>query len=151
MQEDVQAYIYEHIPVVEKNAFAIETGDTPYVAVKARLADHFNHRNTAFGGSLSTALILCSWASVRAILKARGIDDGTIVIQSQIVSFDKPVTEDFTARATPLTDDRLNRFISMLEKFGKSRLKVEANVTQSGDDASRAKFVGEFVVLRKDE
>lgn len=149
MQDDVQAYIYEHIPIVEKNGFAIEADGTPYVAVKARLQDHYNHQHTAFGGSLSTSLILCAWASVRALLRSRGIEDGIIVIQSQTVSYDKPVTENFTARVSPLPSHQVDRFFSMLEKFGKSRLRMEAGITQENDESRRAKFTGEFVVLRK--
>ncbi len=149
MNEDIQAYIYEHIPIVEKNQFTIEGDEAPYIRVKAHLADHVNHRKTAFGGSISTSLILCSWASVRSILKARGIDDGGIVIQTQRVDFSKPVTGDFSARVVPLREETVNRFIAMLEKFGKGRLKVEARVTQGSDTASLAHFIGEFVVIRE--
>lgn len=149
MNQDIQAYIYEHIPIVEKNNFRIELDGAPYVTVTAHLADHVNHRKTAFGGSISTSLIVCSWATVRSILKTRGIDDGGIVIQTQRVDFAKPVTGDFSARVVPLRDETVNRFIAMLEKFGKGRLKVEARVTQESDSASRATFIGEFVVIRE--
>ena len=149
MNEDIQAYIYEHIPIVKQNHFRIEVGDAPYVTVTARLCDHVNHRQTAFGGSISTSLILCSWASVRCILKTRGIDDGGIVIQTQRVDFAKPVAGDFSARVVPLREETINRFIAMLEKFGKGRLKVEARVTQESDSVHRATFIGEFVVIRE--
>jgi len=92
MDEDLQSYIYDHIPIVKNNLFTIEVAQSPYIEVKGRFADHINHRNSVFGGSLSTALILCSWATVRQILITRGIENGVIVIQSQTVNFDKPVT-----------------------------------------------------------
>jgi thioesterase domain-containing protein len=147
---DLQEYIYKEIPIVKKNAFIVEqVGEGPYHRVRARLKDHVNHRNTAFGGSLSTALILCSWASVHGILESRGIGDGSVVIQTQRVEYRKPVNADFTAEITPLGDEEINRFIVMLEKFGKSRLTIEARVTQEGDPANRASFEGIFVVVRE--
>ncbi len=148
--QDLQAYIYEQIPIVEKNAFTVEPdGEAPYARVRARLEDHVNHRNSAFGGSLSTALILCSWASVHGILKSRGIDDGSVVIQTQRVDYLKPVTADFTAEVTPLGEDDLARCVLMLAKFGKSRLMVESRVTQEGDSSTRAAFTGVFVIVRE--
>ncbi len=148
--QDLQEYIYKEIPIVRKNAFAIERiGDIPYQRVRARLQDHVNHRKTAFGGSLSTALILCSWASVHGILSSRGIDDGSVIIQTQRVEYLKPVNADFTAEVTPFGEEEINRFVAMLEKFGKSRLSVAARVTQEGDPESRATFEGTFVVVRE--
>ncbi len=147
--EDVQAYIYDHIPIVRKNGFAIETDThTPYVAVKANFREHINHRNSAFGGSLSTAMILSSWASVRSLLLRNGIEDGIIVIQSQTVRFDKPVMEDFTARVRPLSPENTAAFIGMLGKFGKARITLEADIAHEGSDESLATFEGKFVVVR---
>ena len=156
MDEDLQSYIYDHIPIVKNNLFTIEVAQSPYIEVKGRFADHINHRNSVFGGSLSTALILCSWATLRQILITRGIDNGVIVIQSQTVNFDKPVTGDFTACVAPIHEDRLRRFIAMLGKFGKARLKMESFVTHEGSPEQPkrlespeplARFVGDFVVL----
>jgi thioesterase domain-containing protein len=159
--EDLQAYIYEHIPIVGKNGFTIRDADAPYVTVSGSLAEHINHRNSAFGGSLSTALILAAWATVRNILRANGYPEGVIVIQSQEVKFDLPVTADFTARVSPVSPDRLRRFVGMLAKFGKARLTLTAAIAQTGDDerrgeterradpARRATFSGDFVVILK--
>jgi thioesterase domain-containing protein len=148
MEEDLQTYIYDHIPIVGKNGFSIEIVNSPYVKVSGRFADHINHRNSVFGGSLSTALILSSWATVRQILKTRGIENGVIVIQSQTVDFDKPVIEDFFANVTPIPEDKLHKFIAMLAKFGKARLKVESLVTQGASKEPLARFIGSFVVLK---
>jgi len=148
MEEDLQTYIYDHIPIVKKNEFSITIVNSPYVTVRGRFADHINHRNSVFGGSLSTALILSSWATVRQILKTRGIENGVIVIQSQTVDFDKPVIEDFVANVTPIHEDKLHKFIAMLGKFGKARLKMESIVTQGDSPEPLARFVGNFVVLK---
>jgi thioesterase domain-containing protein len=148
--EDVQAYIYEHIPIVEKNRFTITDSAAPYVTVRGALADHVNHRGSGFGGSISTALILAAWATVRNILRANGAQDGVIVIQSQEVRFVKPVTADFTARIRPIQQEKIHRFISMLKKFDKSRLKIEGFLTQDNSDGALATFSGEFVVVLKE-
>lgn len=148
--EDIQTYIHEHIPIVKENRFAIEADESPYVSVTGTLKDHINHRNSAFGGSLSTALILSAWASVRSLLRAHGVENGIIVIQSQTVRFDKPVTGDFTARTLPIADVKVAKFIAMLTKFGKSRLKVESYIAIEGTKDALTSFEGDFVVVLKD-
>ena len=146
--EDLQAYIYDHIPIVKQNGFSIETDDTPYASVTGIFKEHINHRNSVFGGSLSTALILASWASVRGILRREGIEDGIIVIQSQTVRFEKPVMEDFVARVVPISTSGLAKFISMYRKFGKTRIRLEAHIAHAGSRESLAAFEGDFVVMR---
>jgi thioesterase domain-containing protein len=148
--EDVQAYIYEHIPIVEKNRFTIADADAPYVTVRGALADHVNHRGSGFGGSISTVLILAAWATVRNILRANGAPNGVIVIQSQEVKFVKPVTADFTANIRTIAPEKIHRFMSMLKKFGKSRLKIDGALTQDGSDETLAAFSGDFVVVLKE-
>jgi thioesterase domain-containing protein len=150
--EDLQAYIYDHIPIVRQNGFAIETDDTPYATVSGHFKEHINHRNSVFGGSLSTALILASWASVRGILRREGITDGIIVIQSQSVRFEKPVMEDFVARVVPISNAGIAKFLSMYRKFGKTRIRLEAHIAHAGSPSGSrenlATFEGDFVVMR---
>lgn len=144
--EELQNYVDNHIPIVKANRFQIVEANPNTVVVGAGLADHVNHRDSAFGGSLSTALILASWARVR--LWTDGFDPSTvIVISEQRVRFTLPVLADFEARTRPLAPEALARAQRQLGRFGKARFNVEAEVVHRGDSTVRAEFWGEFVVV----
>jgi len=150
MINEVEQYINEHIPIVKKHNFQITEEVSPFIQVKGTLKDHINHRNSVFGGSISTSLIVASWASVRNILLTRGIPSGIIVIQSEHVEFSKPLIDDFYAALRPISNDRLTKFIAMINKFGKSRIKIEADVKDCKNNEVCASFTGEYVVLLND-
>lgn len=144
--EELQRYVDTHIPIVKANRFSIVEAGPERVVVGAALADHVNHRDSAFGGSLSTALILASWARVR--VWTDGFDPAAvIVISEQNVRFTLPVLEDFEARSQPLAPEVLSRAQGHLARFGRARFRVEAEVVHRGDAAVRAEFWGEFVVV----
>ncbi len=143
----LQDYIYEHIPIIRDNRFEIVEGQE--LVVGGRYADHINHRNSVFGGSLSTALILVSWASFRRWLAGAGYADAIIVIQSQQVQFLEPVTRDFCAKAHELVPKEKSRLLAMLTRFGKARTTMVSWVTHTDDSEILAEFSGEFVVQKR--
>ena len=146
--ENLQDYIYEHIPIVKANNFRIDEDNEGSILVRGACADHINHRNTVFGGSLSTALILTAWANVRKLVAAAGITGEIIVIQSQEVQFSQPVSRDFVARTLAIPTLVSAKFIDMLRKFGKSRILVEAAVTHGDSSLPLTTFKGNFVVVQ---
>jgi thioesterase domain-containing protein len=143
---ELQQYVDEHIPIVKANGFTILEARPDRVSVGGTLADHVNHRNSAFGGSLSTALILAAWARVRQWTDTFD-PSAVIVIAEQRVAFGLPVLADFEAYSLPLADDLLARAWTMLGRFGKARFTVEAAVVHRGDTEMRARFSGVFVVV----
>ena len=150
-QEDLQKYIYEHIPIVQKNLLEIKKDDAGSIYIRGYYKDHINHRNSVFGGSISTALILAAWANVRDLLLSQGITNGIIVIQSEEIKFLQLVNQDFIARIQSVTEDKKHKFTAMLNKFGKSRIKIEAVLTHENEQEILAHFLGDFVVvLNKD-
>lgn len=150
MSSPIEEYINEHIPIVKKHCFQISEVQSPFIQVRGSLKDHINHRNSVFGGSISTSLIVASWASVRNMLLTRGIPSGIIVIQSEHVEFSKPLVDDFYAVLRPVSDEKLSKFITMIHKFGKSRIKIEADVKDCTHNEICASFSGEYVVLLND-
>ncbi len=145
---ELQDYVENHIPIVTRNGFRITEAGNDRVAVTGRLADHINHRDSAFGGSLSTALILAAWARVR--LWTDTFDpSAVIVIAEQRVQFALPVLADFEAFSKPLAPEVFERAAKHLARFGKARFTVEAAVVHQGEAEPRAEFWGEFVVVVK--
>ena len=148
MAEDLQNYIYEHIPIVKQNNFSITIDAASRILVQGNYREHINHRNSVFGGSLSTALILAAWAYVRKILQDQNCGPAVIVIQSQEVHYLEPVTADFSAVALEIDPKEKARLATMLNKFSKARMDIAAILTHGGDPQCRAEFQGKFVIVK---
>ncbi len=147
MQENIQEFIYQQIPIVEANKFSIHENEHQTFSVQGSFTDHTNHTNSVFGASLSTALTLSAWLQARKVAQESGIEKPVIVIQSQIVNFLKPVTKDFSASAIAWKPEEMERFRAILPKFPKCRLTIEAHLSQSGDPEVLVRFSGDFVIL----
>ena len=148
MTENLQQYIYEHIPIIKQNNFTISQDPDGRIAVQGNYREHINHRNSVFGGSLSTALILSAWAYVRKVLQDRDCGEVVIVIQSQEVKYLEPVTADFWAVAKEIDEKEQSRLAAMLDKFAKARLEITASVTHLGQANCLAEFRGQFVIVQ---
>jgi len=145
---ELQTYIDEHIPIVKANRLVVLKAESDCISVGGTLADHVNHRDSVFGGSLSTALILAAWARVR--LWTDTFDPAAvIVISEQYVKFEVPVLADFAAFSRPLKTEVLEKAMAQLRRFGKARFSVEAAIIHRGGSDIRAEFSGEFVVVSK--
>ena len=144
---DLQKYVYEHIPIIKTNNFKIEVKDKVIVCVKGLYQEHINHRESVFGGSLSTALTLSAWGYIRLLMENKGLAKAIIVVKRQEVEYLKPVTRDFVSYSRPVAAEDLAKFFTMLKKFKKGRLHIEAYVTHENDPAVLTRFKGEFVVV----
>lgn len=152
---ELETYLYEHIPVVKRNNFTVESADDTGVVVAGAFEEHVNHRNSVFGGSISTAATLAAWSLVRIIMER--IEPGAvIVVQRQSVIFKKPMVKDFAAVSRSPGQASISRFESVYRKFGRARLSVEVDVLHAGDLKTGAgggaevlaEYTGEFVVVR---
>ena len=145
---ELQDYVDIHIPIVKANGFTILEARTDRVSVGGSLADHVNHRDSAFGGSLSSALILAAWGRVRQWTETFD-PAAVIVIAEQRVHFGLPVLADFEAFSRPLAPEVLVRARILLNRFGKARFTVGAAVVHRGGSDIRAEFSGDFVVVSR--
>jgi thioesterase domain-containing protein len=145
---ELQEYVESHIPIVKANGFTVLEVRPDRVSVGGRLADHVNHRDSVFGGSLSSALILAAWGRVRQWTETFD-PAAVIVIAEQRVRFGLPVLADFEAFSRPLAPEVLTRARILLNRFGKARFAVEAAVVHRGGSDVRAEFSGDFVVVSR--
>jgi len=151
VEEDIQDYIFSHIPIVKTNGFEIQAQQGNKILVFGKLKDHINHRNSVFGGSISTALTLAAWAGVRSLIPQHQRSSTVVVIQSQKVEFTKPVLADFLAENETISEQKVARLFSNLDRFGKARITVKAHLVHTGESDFRAHFVGDFVIVRRAE
>jgi thioesterase domain-containing protein len=147
-EESIQEYMYTHIPIVQANKFTIQSRNHQ-IQVSGSLSDHVNHRNSAFGGSISTALTIAAWAAVRSLIPQHERSTTVIVIQSERVEFTKPVVQDFIAENSIITDDDRKKLFASLDRHGKARITIRASLRHQQDSEILATFSGDFVVVRR--
>ncbi len=144
---ELQSYIYEHIPVIAQNHFEIQEIKDEQVFFKGSLKEHINHRDSAFGGSLSSLMILTAWSAVRIMTDK--LKNVVIVIQNSHVDFLKPVLADFTAVNHQLPPAIRQKLFQSLQRFGKGRVTMNVDLYTNDPHDILASFKGDFVVVQK--
>lgn len=127
--QELQDYIYDHIPVVGVNRFEIAAIDGDVVSVRGNYDLHINHRNSVFGGSIGTATTLASWAQVRMFMEHEGLaEKAVIVVQRHTVEFLLPVLSDFTAKGLEIGAADKEKFMSILGRHKRAKLELSAEL-----------------------
>lgn len=124
---DILAYVHEHIPITTHLGAGIKNYDGESISISAPLDANINHRDSAFGGSLSAVAILSGWALLFIKMKELGLHT-RLVIQGSNFDFSNPVTDNFEAVANlPHTQD-YERFIKTLTKHGRARITINSDI-----------------------
>lgn len=143
-REQIQEYLYEHIPITESLGIQAIEFSKEGVKLSAPLSKNINHRDSAFGGSISSVLITTCWAYLRLLF-----DDHEsvprIVIASSNTKYFKPVLTDFISELILPPEEDLQKFLEVYERFGKSRLTLRAHIKDG--ETVQAHFNGDYVVL----
>ena len=127
---DVTSYIHEHIPLTSHLGAIVESYDGNAVTISAPLTPNLNHRNTAFGGSISALGILSGWTLLFLKLKETGIKS-RLVIQKSSFDFQDPVDDDFKAICTLPDNKTWEKFTKTLSKHGRARISVQSIIESS--------------------
>jgi len=141
---EFQKYLHEHIPITEAMGVSVKKLDDKGIVLQAPIDKNINHRDSAFGGSICSLLVMSSWSQLYHLLKKHGIQ-GTIVAQKCEVSFIRPILVDFETTNTDISIKEEQKFIDMLKKFKKSRIKMRSSIQKDGEKL--ATFEGIFVVI----
>lgn len=142
--DEITAYLHEHIPLTRALGAAAVRRDATSLALAAPLAPNLNHRDTAFGGSMSALAILAGWALVHLALLERGVKT-RLVIQRSAMEFLAPVEGDFTATATLPAPEAWERFLRTLARHGRARVTVTSAVAAGG--VAGATHTGTYAAL----
>ena len=141
---ELEAYLHAHISLSAAMQVSVVSVTPDAVILNAPLAPNINHRSTAFGGSVSAVAILSAWSLVNRRLNAEGLQS-RLVIQSNRMDYDLPITATFTATASLADSAAWLPFCKLLTRKGRARILVRSTVTCDGAIAGR--FEGEFVAF----
>ncbi len=143
---DFQEYLYEQIPSIRKMGFQVVSYEDGPVTLSASLEDNFNHEMQAFGGSISSLLIMACWSQVYKIMQEAG-EKCKILIQQSHIDFFNTIQSDFEAICQPPTDELIEDFLNSFRRFGKARINLGSSIY--AEDKLASGFKGMFVALRK--
>jgi thioesterase domain-containing protein len=142
--QELLTYLHTNIPITRSMEVSVVSILPDSVTLSAPLAPNKNHRETAFGGSVSTLATLSAWSFLR--IKLGDLAKGThLVIQRNSMEYLKPITGFFTASASLPEGTDWARFERTLKARGRARINIGAVVNYKDDVCAR--FEGEFVAL----
>lgn len=137
-------YLRGNIPLAAAMDIDVVAADERAVRIAAPLAPNVNLHETAFGGSVASLAILASWSLLHLRLQADGIGN-RLVIQRNAITYERPIAGVFSALASLASAGAWQPFVQLLQRRGKARIAVHAQLEYDG--AIAARFEGEFVAL----
>lgn len=137
------AFLHEKIPLSKAMDVSVASVSADGVVLEAPLDPNINVHGTMFGGSVATLGLLAAWSALHLRLEAEGIAN-QLVIHRSAVDYLLPVRGPVRATARVNLAD-WGSFRQMLERRGKARLSVVAELLSEGQMAAR--LTGEFVAI----
>lgn len=143
-EAELQQYLYEHIPQSAAMEVSVEDIGQESVTLSAPLAPNINHRDSLFGGSASSIAILAAWSFLHTRIRTEGLKT-TLVIQRNTMTYDRPVLGTFLAKAKLTEGADWGKFLNMLQRRGKARIKATTTLEYDGQMAGTLE--GDFVAV----
>jgi len=141
-EQELQQIIHRDIPLTQGMGLRVKKITTDSVTLVAPLESNLNHQNTAFGGSISSILILAGWSLLYLRLKPLGTL-GHIVTQETNIKFLQPVSGEIVAFCQIESDEQFDRFIKMFRKQGLARIQLTAQIRSNQGIA--VEFSGTYI------
>jgi thioesterase domain-containing protein len=116
------------------------------VRLWAPLEPNLNHRQTAFGGSVSALGILAGWTLLHIKLGESG-DSAQLVIQHSATEYIGPIDTDFTAVCAMPEPKEWTKFQRAFRRHGKARVHLESLIEVEGRILAR--HAGGYVAVRR--
>jgi thioesterase domain-containing protein len=144
LERRLERRMHAEIPLTRSIDVRVRRFDGTALTLSAPLVANSNHKGTAFGGSLFSLAVLAGWGLLVLKLSERNLE-AELVIQDSTVQYLAPVRGDFSAQAT-LSAEEFEKFVRMLERRGKARMRVTVMIAAEARDAVR--FEGTFAAVR---
>jgi thioesterase domain-containing protein len=141
----LEEYLLEHIPISSAMGVSVQLATSNKIVLRASFVNNINHMKTVFGGSLHAVATLACWSLLHVNLMdllGKGVQ---IVIASSEVEYLLPVTTDFQTECCMPEVLDWGRFVKMLQKKGKARIKLYAKIFQEGHLC--VDYTGVFVAI----
>lgn len=146
-EQKAQDYLHTEIPITRKMGIEVQKLTTNEVKLKAPIALNVNHRRSAFGGSVDSLFLTAGWSYIRLVVDH--FDPLPIIVGNKATTtFQRPITDDFTARLIIPDKKEVDKFLDSYKRFGKARITLEAEIKDNGK--TYAVFKGDYVVVKEE-
>jgi len=123
----LEQYLHRQIPLSAAMRVAVDAATSGSVILSAPLEPNVNHKSTAFGGSISALGILAAWSLVHLRLLDEGLTC-EVVIQSNQMDYDRPITGPFTASSLLADPAAWPGFVRTLTRRRVARIEVRSEL-----------------------
>ena len=150
--QKLEAMIVEEMPITKHLEFSLAAESDGKLRASAPLKPNANHMGTAFGGSLSMLATVTGWAMMHQLVQDTVEDMKRrveVIIQEGDIEYIKPVRDNISVICERPDDDTIERFQSMLDRWGRARLDLKCKIDAAGERA--VTFIGRYVALAEDE
>lgn len=143
---ELRQFLSDRIPLTRAMQLDVSDVAQDHVTLSAPLPPNLNHRQTAFGGSVSALAILSAWALLYVRLRET-FPAVRIVIQRNTMHYGRPVTGTFRATSSLPDAPAWDRFEDGLRRKQRARILVRAVVRCGDEEAARleASFVADLI------
>ncbi len=141
----MQEYLHKHIPLSKAMGIEVAEIQDARVVLTVPLEPNINHRDTAFGGSISAAATLACWTLLHRRLNAV-IDSTRLVIHKNKMVYRKPISGRFQAICALPADSTWPDFMTMLEQYNRAKIVLHADIIYDNEKAGE--FTGSFVAMK---
>jgi thioesterase domain-containing protein len=140
----LEQYLHRQIPLSAAMKVVVIGATLQSVVLAAPLEPNINHKSTAFGGSLSALGILAAWSLVHLRLLDEG-ENCEVIIQSNQMDYDRPVTGPFIARSVLTSPATWHVFLKTLRRRKLARVEVHSELVF--EEAVVGRLSGRFVAF----
>lgn len=145
-QVDLLHFLHTQIPLTKSLGLSIISLDQKGARIRAPLAPNHNHMGSAFGGSLSTMMILSGYIWLYdALLKNN--HHAHVILFREEAEYLLPVRTDIEVLAKAPSEQEWKKFEEVFIRKGTGRIVLHSEI-RSGNDDLAATFRGEFVAKK---
>lgn len=139
-------FLNEEIPLTKSLGLEIVSITEAGAKIRAPLGPNHNHLGSAFGGSLSTMMILSGYIWLYdALLKNKF--EAHVILSKEEAEYLIPVTSDIEVLAKAPTEAQWKKFADAFQRRGLARITLQSEI-RMGTDGLAAVFKGEFVARK---
>ncbi len=144
--KELTEFVHEQIPLARALGVKVTDASIHKVELTAPLEMNSNHMETAFGGSLSSVLILACYSWLFLRLKEEGSICHVIIKQGN-TDYLLPVKEEIKAICVAPLEIEYEKFLNSFHRKNVGRIFLQAQILTAQGPA--CVFLGEFVAQKK--
>lgn len=126
-EKNLTHFLNSKIPLTKLMQIQVTSATSESIKISAPLSINNNHMGTAFGGSLSTLMILSCYSWLFTLLEKKG-EDFHIVIKDAETKYFSPVKKDLLAVCLRPSDESIKNFVEAYDRKGVGRITLEAYI-----------------------